>query len=162
MTADMPPPTLLAVDLGLRSGLALYGSDGRLINYRSTHFGSLKRLKKGIPGIFRSLESVRHVVAEGDRNLGEIWQKNARTQGALFQLVSPEKWRSELLLPRNQKNRKVAKYAADILARKVIAWSELRRPTSLRHDAAEAILIGLWAVLELGWLPSNPLNTVSQ
>ena len=25
-------------------------------------------------------------------------------------------------------------------------------PTSLRHDAAEAILIGLWGVLEVGWL----------
>jgi LexA DNA binding domain len=25
-------------------------------------------------------------------------------------------------------------------------------PTSLRHDAAEAMLIGLWSVLEVGWL----------
>jgi hypothetical protein len=42
------------------------------------------------------------------------------------------------------------------LARRVIAWSEARRPTSLRHDAAEAILTGLWGVLEVGWLDSLP------
>ena len=64
----------------------------------------------------------------------------------------------QLLLPRKQLNRKVAKDEADILARKMIAWSGLKRPTSLRHDAAEAILIGLWGVLELGWLDENPMD----
>ena len=161
MTVDSPLPILLAVDLGLRSGLAQYGGDGRLLGYRSTHFGSLQRLKKGIPGIFRSMRSVRYVVAEGDRNLGELWQKHASKQGAEFRFVSPEKWRGELLLARDQKNRRIAKDTADILARKVITWSGLKRPTSLRHDAAEAILIGLWATLELGWLPSNPLTEFS-
>ena len=73
-------------------------------------------------------------------------------------MVSPEQWRSLLLLPRKQKNRKVAKDEADVLARQIIAWSGLKRPTSLRHDAAEAILIGLWAVLELGWLQDNPMK----
>jgi hypothetical protein len=38
----------------------------------------------------------------------------------------------------------------------VIEWSGITRPTSLRHDAAEAILIGLWGVLEAGWLPALP------
>jgi hypothetical protein len=48
-----------------------------------------------------------------------------------------------------------AEPAAD-LARRVIAWSNATRPTSLRHDAADAILIGLWSVLELGWLETLP------
>ena len=158
MTAHSNPPRLLAVDLGLRSGLAQYGADGRLLGYRSTHFGSLQRLKKGVPGIFRTLESVTHVVVEGDRRLGEIWQRHAQNRGADFRFVSPETWRGELLLPRQQKNRRVAKGSADSLARDVIAWSGLPRPTSLRHDAAEAILIGLWAVVDVGWLPENPLS----
>jgi hypothetical protein len=34
------------VDLGLRSGLALFGSDGRLRWYRSQNFGSQSRLKR--------------------------------------------------------------------------------------------------------------------
>jgi hypothetical protein len=42
------------------------------------------------------------------------------------------------------------------LARNVIEWSGARRPTSLRHDAAEAILIGLWGVLSAGWLRALP------
>ncbi|MBC8076709.1 MAG: hypothetical protein H7Y32_11595, partial [Chloroflexales bacterium] len=41
-------------------------------------------------------------------------------------------------------------------ARRVIAWAGAPRPTSLRHDAAEAILIGLWGALEVGWLPALP------
>ena len=158
MTVELSSPILLAIDLGLRSGLAQYGRDGRLLRYRSTHFGSLQRLKKGIPGIFKSIGPIEHMVMEGDRTLAEIWQKSARNRGAQFHMVSPEKWRSLLLVPRKQKNRKVAKDEADVLARQVIAWSGLKRPTSLRHDAAEAILIGLWAVLELGWLQDNPLK----
>ena len=158
MTVNPGNQTLLAVDLGLRAGLAQYTIDGQLLRYRSTHFGSLQRLKKGVPGIFKSLGPIQHVVAEGDRNLGEIWQKWAHQHGAQFRIVSAEKWRSQLLIPRKQLNRKVAKDEADVLARKIIAWSGLKRPTSLRHDAAEAILIGLWAVLELGWLKNNPLE----
>ena len=150
--------TLLAVDLGLRSGLAQYGTDGRLIRYRSTHFGSLKTLKKAVPGIFKSLGPVTHVVVEGDRNLADIWKKSSLYCGAHFQTVSAEKWRRELLIPRKQVNRKRAKDEADRLARKIIGWSGLKRPVSLRHDAAEAILIGLWAVLELNWLADNPLK----
>ncbi|MFL5542498.1 MAG: hypothetical protein ACJ8J0_26165 [Longimicrobiaceae bacterium] len=37
-----------------------------------------------------------------------------------------------------------------------IEWSGAPRATSLRHDAAEAILIGFWAVLDIGWLPEIP------
>ena len=42
------------------------------------------------------------------------------------------------------------------MARAVITWSDLPAPTSLRHDAAEAILIGLYGVLEQGWLEDVP------
>ena len=46
------------------------------------------------------------------------------------------------------------------LARRVIEWCGAPRPTSLRHDAAEAILIGLWGVLELGWVDALPAGVV--
>ncbi|MFP2934398.1 hypothetical protein ACLESO_56645, partial [Pyxidicoccus sp. 3LG] len=32
------------------------------------------------------------------------------------------------------------------------------KPTSLRHDAAEAVLLGLWGVLEVGWLDRVPVE----
>ncbi len=41
--------TLLAVDLGVRTGLALYGGDGRLLRYRSQNFGSAARLRQSPP-----------------------------------------------------------------------------------------------------------------
>jgi hypothetical protein len=156
-----PPPsersTLLAVDLGLRAGVALYDSRGRLLSYRSTNFGSMNRLKRGISGIIKPLDTLAWVVVEGDRRMGEMWEGAALHRGAGFDWVSPEQWRSTLLIPRKRRSGVKAKAEAEVLARKVIRWSELKGPTSLRHDAAEAILIGLWAVLTLGWLNHNPL-----
>ena len=161
LTDPQPPSsdnaTLLAVDLGLRSGLALYDSRGRLIRYRSTNFGSMSRLKRGVRGVLAPLENLDWVIVEGDRRLGEVWEGGAGYRGADFDWVSPERWRRQLLLPRKQRSGAAAKQEADVLARRVIRWSELKGPTSLRHDAAEAILIGLWAVLALGWLGRSPL-----
>ncbi len=93
---------LLAVDLGVKTGLALYGQDGRLLWYRSQNFGTAERLR------------------------------------------------------REQRSGVQAKESATDLARRVIIWSGARRPTSLRDDAAEAILIGLWGTLEVGWLGHLP------
>ena len=61
-----------------------------------------------------------------------------------------------MLLPRERYDRMRLKEKAEALARTVIDWSDAPRPTSLRHDAAEAILIGLWGVLEVGWLEELP------
>jgi hypothetical protein len=43
-----------------------------------------------------------------------------------------------------------------LLARRVIDWSAAPRPTSLRHDAAEAILVGFWGALHVGLLAHVP------
>ena len=40
--------SLLAVDLGLKTGLALYGEDGKLRWYRSKNFGTTARLKRAV------------------------------------------------------------------------------------------------------------------
>ena len=138
--------------------MALYDSQGRLTSYRSTNFGSTSRLKKGVSGILRPLDSLDWVVVEGDRRLGEVWEGAASHRGAGFTWVSPEEWRRALLLPRKQRSGAKAKEEAGALARKVIRWSGLKGATSLRHDAAEAILIGLWAVKTLGWLKEDPLR----
>ena len=151
-------PTLLAVDLGLRTGLAIFGADGRLQRYRSTNFGSVSRLRRGIPGVLDGVPDLRCLVAEGDRKLFEIWQKEAERRGAVASRVAAEEWRSTLLLGREQRNGADAKRHADTLARRVIEWSGAPRPTSLRHDAAEAILIGAWGALQLGWLRELPAD----
>jgi hypothetical protein len=148
--------SLLAVDVGLRTGLAFYGRDGRLQRYRSQNFGSTLRLRRGVRRLLVETPGLLRLVLEGGGPLGEIWAREALRRGLPVRRVSAEEWREGLLLPRERRSGARAKDSAGDLARAVIAWSGAARPTSLRHDAAEAILIGLWGVLDAGWLPSLP------
>ena len=148
--------SLLAVDLGLKTGLALYGVDGRLRWYRSKNFGTASRLKRGVYSILAELPDLAHLVIEGGGPLAEIWAREAERRVVAAHRVSAEIWRQELLLARERRTADLAKQSADTLARRVIDWSAAPRPTSLRHDAAEAILIGLWGVLAVGWLERLP------
>ncbi len=147
---------LLAIDLGLRCGFAVYGDDGRLETYRSQHFGSRGRLRPAVLPILRAIDGLELVVMEGDRTLGALWEKAAERLAASAAYVPAESWRRVLLLDREQHSGEDAKRHADAMARRVIAWSGAPAPTSLRHDAAEAILIGLWAALDRGWLARLP------
>jgi len=154
---DPPPTRLLAVDPGLRAGIAVFGSHGRLEVYRSTNFGSVSRLKKGVHGVMARIDGLERVVVEGGGGgFAEPWLREAARRGLPSAQVDAGRWRERLLLPRDRRSGAAAKDQADTLARRVIAWSGAAAPTSLRHDAAEAILIGLWGVLEAGWLEGVP------
>jgi hypothetical protein len=147
---------LLAVDLGLKTGLALYGADGRLIWYRSHNFGTTERLRRAAHAILKGVPELAAMVIEGGGNLAVVWEKEAALRGIAVRRVGAEVWRQLFLLAREQRSGVEAKRHAGELARKVIDWSGAPRPTSLRHDAAEAIMIGLWGVLQLGWLAALP------
>lgn len=149
-------PSLLAVDVGVRTGLAVYRDDGRLIWYRSRNFGAASRLKRAIPALLHEAFDPTYVVLEGGGPLTDHWATIAERLGAHVRRVSAEEWRSAFLLPRDQRSGDQAKRVADGFARRVVEWSDATRPTSLRHDAAEAILIGLWGVIEVGWLTAVP------
>lgn len=153
-----PPaqPTLLAVDLGLRTGLAVYGADGRLMSFSSQNFGSRERLRRGAESTLRSVGAVKWLVVEGDASLGRIWERAAVRRGATGLSVNAERWRATLLHPSEQRSGADAKRHADRLAKLVIDWSDLARPKALRHDAAEAILAGLWGCLQVGLLDAPP------
>lgn len=152
----LPGPSLLAVDAGLRAGLAVYGADGRLRSYRSTNFGSHPRLKAGVHAVLRSTEGVEEVVVEGGGAVADPWIREAERRGLGVRQVHAGIWREALILSRDRRSGVDAKQQADVLARRVIEWSGAPRPTSLRHDAAEAILLGLWGVVAAGWLPDLP------
>jgi hypothetical protein len=143
---------LLAVDIGVKTGLALYRQDGRLQWYRSHNFGSAERLRRGVRGVLDTLPSLAWLVLEGGGPLAELWVREATRRHIPVRQISAEAWRRQLLYAREQRSGAQAKDSALDLARRVIVWSGARRPTSLRDDAAEAILIGLWGVLEVGWL----------
>ncbi|RMH68572.1 MAG: hypothetical protein D6675_15625 [Gemmatimonadetes bacterium] len=148
--------TLLAVDVGVRTGLALYGFDGKLIWYRSHNFGKSSRLRRGVPVILAEIPDMVWVVLEGSGTLAEVWVREAEKRHLNVRQVPAEVWRKHFFYPREQRSAVLAKRHADEMARKVIDWSGAPRPTSLRHDAAEAILVGLWGVLDVGWLKEMP------
>lgn len=142
---------LLAVDLGLKAGLACYGPDGRLAWYRSTSFGTFTRLKRGIPSVLDEVPGLSLLALEGDRHMAELWSKLAEKRGARTLIVRPEQWRERLLLPRQRRSGADAKQTALSVARQVIEESGAKRPTSLNDDVAEAILIGRYGVMLAGW-----------
>lgn len=148
--------SLLAVDVGVRTGLALWGDDGRLRWYRSQNFGSAARLRRAVPAILEGERDLVRVVLEGGGPIERIWHGEAESRALDVQQVSAESWRALFLMPREQRSGADAKRAADALARRIIDWTGARRPTSLRHDAAEAIAIGLWGSVSAGWIHALP------
>ncbi len=142
MTGDV---RLLAIDLGLRFGWAAFAADGRLVAYGSRHFGTRATLRKAVPQILGEYPELTLLVVEGGGDLFGPWEKEAARRGIPLKQVMGEDWRKTLLLPYQRRSGKDAKAAADGLAREVIDRSGAKRPTSLRHDAAEAILVGAWA-----------------
>jgi len=147
---------LLAVDMGLKTGLALFNHQGHLVWYRSQHYPSAGLLKKAVYGIFKETPGISRLVIEGGGPLAEIWIKQAAKRQISILQISAETWRSKILFQREQRTGSQAKIHADKLAREVIDWSGAKQPTSLRHDAAEAILAGFWAVIEAGWTKDLP------
>ncbi len=157
-TTPVPPKNLLAVDVGLRTGLAFYDHEGCLLWYRSRHFGSPTHLRRGIIAILNNLPELSWLILEGGGILADIWKSEAKRRKLNFQGINAEQWRQQLLYPREQRHGPEAKKHADYLARRVIDWAGAPRPTSLRHDAAEAILIGLWGAVHVGLLQEIPKN----
>lgn len=147
---------LLAVDLGLRTGLAAYGDDGRLLWYQSRNFGTSSRLRGAVHAVFGQTPDVAWLIMEGGGRLAEIWRREAARGGVQVLQIAAEQWRNELFYQREHRNGPQAKQRALAMARRVIEWSAAPRPTSLRHDAAEAILIGLYGVRQLGWIDQLP------
>lgn len=149
-------PVLLAVDLGLRTGLAVYGADGRLRSFQSRNFGTSSRLRSAVHAVFAQTGDLAWLVMEGGGPLAEIWRREAVRRGVQVLQIAAEQWRSELFYQREHRNGPQAKQQALLMARRVIEWSAAPRPTSLRHDAAEAILIGLYGVRKVGWIERFP------
>ena len=148
--------SLLAVDLGLKTGLALFEETGKLLWYRSHNFGTTERLKRGVPGILDGIPDLAALVIEGGGNLATVWEKEAERRGVALYRIGAREWRQMILYSREQRSGPEAKRHAGEIARKVIEWAEASRPTSLRHDAAEAIMIGLWGLIHIGWLEALP------
>ena len=149
---------LLAVDIGLHTGLAFFSSDRELLWYRSHHVPNPATLKKLVASVLRQQPRPTHLYLEGGGQLADIWIKDAEKLAIPARQLQAHHWRPKFFYQRQHSNRNTAKKEADTLARQVIAKLGGKKPTSLRHDAAEAVLIGLFALIELGWIPEWPNN----
>jgi hypothetical protein len=149
---------LLAIDIGLKAGFALFDQKGKLLRYGSHNFGAVARLKRAAWTMLREPEGISHLILEGGGSLAQVWLRAAEKQDIAVRVVSAEMWRKDLLWIREQRSGVQAKANADDLARAVISWSGLSEPKNLRHDAAEAILVGFWGGLQLGWLNESDIR----
>ncbi|MEM1054380.1 MAG: hypothetical protein AAGI52_02545 [Bacteroidota bacterium] len=145
------------MDLGVRTGLATFSREGCLLAYRSQNLGTRSRLKRAAHTLLRDLPELDRLVLEGGGGLAELWKTVGQRRGLRVRIMDAGVWRRGLLLPRERRSGALAKEAADAYARRIIAWSGAKTPKgALRHDAAEAICIGLWACVEAGWLAEVP------
>lgn len=141
---------LLAVDLGLRTGVAYFDCTGQLRWYQSRSLHKRSALRAtAISWLTTEGSPVSHLALEGGGALAEVWQHEARKRGIDCQLFQADTWRPHALLHRNQRSAADAKKAAITRAQQLIAESPAQAPrTPLRHDVAEAILAGDWIMRE--------------
>lgn len=147
---------LLAVDLGVKTGLALYNSDNQLLWYKSQNYGNKSRLRQDIHNLMNQHHDLSYLVIEGGGALCDLWMKEADKRRIPCLRIYAEEWRKKFFFRKEMTNGDVAKKNASELARKVIKLTGGKNPTSLVHDAAEAILIGLWGLHKVGWLKGFP------
>ncbi|MCF8302220.1 MAG: hypothetical protein K9I94_03015 [Bacteroidales bacterium] len=150
------PDLLLSVDCGIRAGLALYTNEARLLWFESHNYGNRPALRRGVQSVFQKHPNIAWLIIEGGGPVADIWKNYAKKQFIKVRQIDAEKWRNELFYKKEQRNGSMAKQNADTLARKMISYSGIALPKKLRHDAAEAILIGLWGLLDTGWIDEIP------
>lgn len=120
---------LLSVDLGLRSGLAFYDSKGILLSFSYLRFESILTLEDSVCKLLAEssiLHDITHFVLEGDAVYGAIWSTAIqnysieRKKAVEVMYVSPAEWRERMLLKKERKSGKDAKYAAREISRQIM------------------------------------------
>jgi len=142
---------LMAVDAGVRTGLALLDREGRLLWCRSHNLGTTTRLKKAAARVLFELPHLQFLVVEGGGQTAGIWEHAAAKRNLPCRIIQAEHWREHFLLPRQRASGQKAKAAACALVSTILRREGWSSPTVPGHDAAEAALIGLWAAVQLGW-----------
>lgn len=151
-----PTEFLLAVDAGVRTGLALFDRSGKLLWYRSHNMGSVSALRRAAHNLLVGIAGLSVVVVEGGGPVAEAWIKTAGKLNLNVVKTDAGQWRKTLLLPRENRNSETAKHSAIILSQQIIRESGADSYNIPTHDAAEAILIGIWGTFISGWITRLP------
>jgi hypothetical protein len=170
---------LLAIDLGLKSGVALFSSAGKLLRYEQFLFNKddiqvrtkslLKEWEQDAREAVANGETapfptrITHVAIEGaDSYLLRAWMDAADDLCILR--VSPDEWRAELLLEKERSSGSNAKAASRLIARQVVADFGLmsQHQGKFPTDVAEAVCLGLYVSGKLGWIQRDGGSIVSR
>jgi len=154
---------LLAVDLGLKTGFALFNDEGHLLRYENHDFETMSDLRDASKELMVEWPkqvgdqcTLSHVAIEGaDVKLRQLWKDMTIDKAILS--VKPEEWRRDLLLEKEKDSGSTAKEAARLVARQVIAdFGQQPHEGKLNTDVAEAILLGYHVSRRLGWIQQEP------
>lgn len=144
--------SILGIDLGIKTGLAHFLENGKLISYWSHNFGTRNKLRKGVYTILTNIareRQIKCIVIEGSKIFAKPWTNMAKRLNVDCHIVEPHIWREQLFGKKDITSQD-AKKKATVYARKIIINSGLSPPKYLNHNAAEAILIGFWGVINFG------------
>jgi hypothetical protein len=147
---------MLSVDAGVRTGLALFNDGAMLLWYRSHNYGNKQRLRQDVNNILDELKDLEYIIIEGGGEIASVWKKESARKNIQVIQIYAEDWRKELFTSKKMRNGPQAKYNAIELAQSVIKRSGAKKPTSLTHDVAEAVLIGVWGMYHIGWISGQP------
>lgn len=147
---------LLAVDAGVKTGLALFDRSGKLVWYRSHNMGSVGALRRAAHSLLHGTVGLSVVVVEGGGPVADAWVKSATKLNLTILKTDAGQWRKTILLPRESRNSETAKQSAIHLSQQIISESGAASHNSPTHDAAEAILIGIWGTFISGWIAKLP------
>jgi hypothetical protein len=146
-TEDHTHLCLLAVDLGLRTGTAVLDRNGTVLAVDTWRFHDQESLTEGLTEIL-STHNITHVVIEGeDRKLFYIWRRAIeKFDGVQLARVVADDWRRMLLSKKEMRDARKAKKCSRSHCETMLKHNDELRAKKLSADAAEALLVGCYAV----------------
>jgi hypothetical protein len=141
---------VMSVDLGVKTGMAVFSAEGRLLWFGSRNYGSKNSLRSDLPRLLQQYAPLRMLVLEGGGALEEIWLREASYRHIPVTSFHAGHWRELFFGSESLMHTGRAKEKAVELARSVIVSMGEHRSTVPVHHAAEAILAGLCYLYEEG------------
>ena len=139
--------SILALDLTLDCGVAVFDRKGHLLVCERLHSPSPKGLRQAAQDVFAAGGTLDWLVSAGAPSAQALWERHAMRRGVRVQRVGLEDWQADLIAGESQAQRQAATYA---LAHRVITESGLSADAALSLSEARAICTGYWACGRLG------------
>jgi len=135
---------LLAVDGGLRAGVAMFDRHGTPLWCRSFHYATIGSMRRAARALFFRHAQLEHLLVEGGGAAGGAWQREGAHAGLQVHAIGAEAWRRALLPAHAVRSGKDSKQAAVAMASALFRrhGKALVRPPA--HDAAEAVMAGVY------------------